>query len=159
MAVDYFLKIDGIKGESTDVKHEDEIDIHSFSFGESNDGSALDDQARQARHAGLQLRDGGSAGPHRPCSSRSPRASTSRRRSSRPARPVRRSSWSSSSGRCPTCIFTSYNEGGSAGDLVPLDQFSLNFTKIEIEYKTQKEDGSLDQTVRAGWDLAAKKAF
>ena len=28
---DYFLKIDGVKGESQDEKHKDEIHCHSFS--------------------------------------------------------------------------------------------------------------------------------
>jgi type VI protein secretion system component Hcp len=32
-AVDYFLKIDGIKGESQDSKHGGEIEIQSFSWG------------------------------------------------------------------------------------------------------------------------------
>ena len=35
-AVDYFLKIDGIAGESTDDKHKGEIEISSFSWGVSN---------------------------------------------------------------------------------------------------------------------------
>ena len=35
MAVDYYLKIDGIKGESLDDKHKDEIDVESFSWGVS----------------------------------------------------------------------------------------------------------------------------
>ena len=38
-AVDYFLKIDGIPGESTDSKHKNEIDIESWSWGEANSGS------------------------------------------------------------------------------------------------------------------------
>jgi type VI secretion system secreted protein Hcp len=33
MAVDYFLKLEGIDGESTDDKHKGWIDITSFSFG------------------------------------------------------------------------------------------------------------------------------
>ena len=33
MAVDMFLKLDGIKGESADHKHKDEIHIESFSWG------------------------------------------------------------------------------------------------------------------------------
>ena len=37
-AVDYFLKFDGIKGESTDAKHKDEIDIKSWSWGETQAG-------------------------------------------------------------------------------------------------------------------------
>ena len=34
-----FLKIDDIKGESTDTAHPDEIDILSWSWGETNSGS------------------------------------------------------------------------------------------------------------------------
>lgn len=33
MAVDYFLKIDGIRGDSADSKHKAEIDVISFSWG------------------------------------------------------------------------------------------------------------------------------
>ena len=33
--VDYFLKIDGIVGESTDDKHKGEIELASFSWGET----------------------------------------------------------------------------------------------------------------------------
>jgi len=36
MAVDMFLKLDGIKGESTDHKHAGEIELLSFSWGVSN---------------------------------------------------------------------------------------------------------------------------
>ena len=39
MAVDYYLKIDGIKGESLNDKHKDEIDVESFSWGVSQTGS------------------------------------------------------------------------------------------------------------------------
>lgn len=34
--VDYFLKIDGILGESHDAKHKDEIELLSFSWGATN---------------------------------------------------------------------------------------------------------------------------
>src|SRR5450755_2758389 len=36
---DYFLKIDGIKGESQDEKHKNEIHVSSFSFGVTNTGT------------------------------------------------------------------------------------------------------------------------
>src|SRR4249920_1344382 len=39
MAVDMFLKLDGIKGESADHKHKDEIHIESFSWGMSQTGA------------------------------------------------------------------------------------------------------------------------
>ena len=40
MAVDYFLKLKGIEGESTDEKHKNEIDVQSWSWGETQSGSA-----------------------------------------------------------------------------------------------------------------------
>ena len=40
MAVDMFMKIDGIKGESGDGKHPEEIDVLSWSWGMSQSGSA-----------------------------------------------------------------------------------------------------------------------
>ena len=39
MASDMFLKLDGIKGESTDDKHKDEIEIISFSWGAASNAS------------------------------------------------------------------------------------------------------------------------
>src|SRR5688572_18436432 len=38
-AADYFLKIDGIEGESQDAKHKAEIDLESWSWGETQSGS------------------------------------------------------------------------------------------------------------------------
>lgn len=40
MAVDMFLKLEGLDGESRDAKHAGEIDILSWSWGLSNSGSA-----------------------------------------------------------------------------------------------------------------------
>ena len=42
-AVDYFLKIDGIDGESTDKAHKDEIDVLSWSWGMSQSDSHTGD--------------------------------------------------------------------------------------------------------------------
>jgi type VI secretion system secreted protein Hcp len=39
MAVDYFLKLDGIQGESVDANHKDEIQILSWSWGGSQTSS------------------------------------------------------------------------------------------------------------------------
>src|SRR5213593_2324488 len=38
-AVDYFLKLDGIEGESQDAKHKGEIDLESWSWGETQTGT------------------------------------------------------------------------------------------------------------------------
>ena len=47
--VDYFLKLDGIPGESVDSKHKDEIDIMSFSFGETQTGDRIGRRRRRPR--------------------------------------------------------------------------------------------------------------
>jgi type VI secretion system secreted protein Hcp len=39
MAVDMFLKIDDVKGESKDSKHKDEVDVLSWSWGMSQSGT------------------------------------------------------------------------------------------------------------------------
>ena len=38
-AVDYFLKIKGIEGEAQDKTHKNEIEVESWSFGETNAGT------------------------------------------------------------------------------------------------------------------------
>jgi type VI secretion system secreted protein Hcp len=55
------------------------------------------------------------------------------------------------------CIVSSYQEGGSSGDSVPIDSFSLNFAKIEMSYKEQDAKGGLGTETKAGWDLATNK--
>lgn len=39
MAVDYFLKIEGIEGESADEKHKNEIEVSSFQWEELQAGT------------------------------------------------------------------------------------------------------------------------
>lgn len=56
-------------------------------------------------------------------------------------------------------LVSSYQTGGhSTGDTIPLDQVSLNFAKVEIEYKEQLSTGALGGTVKAGWNLKENKA-
>jgi len=51
-------------------------------------------------------------------------------------------------------LISSYQTGGSGhSDVVPTDQISFNFSKIAVDYKPQKADGSLGGSVQAGYDL------
>ena len=54
-------------------------------------------------------------------------------------------------------LVSSYQTGGSQGDLVPVDQISMNFSKIEMEYKPQTEKGALGGPVKVGYDLKLNK--
>ena len=55
-------------------------------------------------------------------------------------------------------LISSYQTGGSGGsDIVPTEQISFNYAKMEVEYKEQKADGTLGGAVKSGWDLKANK--
>jgi type VI secretion system secreted protein Hcp len=55
-------------------------------------------------------------------------------------------------------LISSYQTGGSEGaDVVPTDQVSFNFAKIDVMYKPQKADGSLDAGIHFKYDLKAQK--
>ena len=92
-AVDYFIKFDGIKGESADAKHKDEIDIESWSWGETHAGPRPGAAAAGAGKVSMQdfqfvmKLNRASPGLMKACAT----GSTSRRPRSRPARPARAS--------------------------------------------------------------------
>jgi type VI secretion system secreted protein Hcp len=57
-------------------------------------------------------------------------------------------------------LISSYQTGGSeGGDIVPTDQVSFNFAKIDFEYRPQKADGSLDVGIHFKYDIKANKPF
>jgi type VI secretion system secreted protein Hcp len=50
-------------------------------------------------------------------------------------------------------LVSSFQTTGSGhGDLIPHDQITLNYSKIEFEYKEQGKDGKLGAPVKAGWN-------
>jgi type VI secretion system secreted protein Hcp len=160
MAVDYFIKFDGIKGESADAKHKGEIDIESWSWGET--------QVRPG-HGG-----GGGAGKVSMQDflfvMRLNAASPSLMQACASGKHIKTAMLSGrKAGKAQQDYLTfkfhdvlvsSYQTGGSEqSDVVPTDQVSFNFAKIEVEYKPQKPDGTLATAVRFGWDLKANKSF
>jgi type VI secretion system secreted protein Hcp len=57
-------------------------------------------------------------------------------------------------------LVSSYQTGGAeASGLTPVDQVSLRYAKIEVEYKTQKPDGSLIVAAQFKYDLKANKSY
>ncbi|MEX2119691.1 MAG: type VI secretion system tube protein Hcp [Pirellulales bacterium] len=157
-AVDYFLKLDGIDGESTDDKHKNEIDVLSWSWGESNMGT----------HAGG---GGGGAGKVQmndfhfvqKVNKSSPKLflGCATGQHIKEAKLTCRKAGGDQQEylvvKFSDLLVSSYQTGGSQGDVVPTDQISLNFSKIEFEYKAQKPDGSLDSPVKAGYDVKLNK--
>ena len=55
-------------------------------------------------------------------------------------------------------LVSSFQTGGhGSGDVVPTDQISLNFAKIEVEYKEQDASGKLTGAVKKWFDLKQVK--
>ena len=56
-------------------------------------------------------------------------------------------------------LVSAYQTGGAEGEVAPGDSVSLNFSKIQVEYKQQNPDGSLGASIKAGWDVKQNKKF
>lgn len=52
---------------------------------------------------------------------------------------------------------TSITEGAAGGDDRPTDALSLSFAQIDLSYKPQNPDGSAGTAVTGGWDVALGK--
>lgn len=159
MAVDMFLKIDGIPGESTDVRHRDEIDVLSYNWGESQPptASSTGDTAAvrvtmQDFHFAMRINK---ASPKLflACASAAHirNAVLTVRRSG--ANPVEFLKWTLSD----VTVASYQTDNNAPAAEPPLDQISLGFAKIEVEYSAMKPDGSLDTPIKAGWDVQANR--
>jgi type VI secretion system secreted protein Hcp len=162
MAVDYFLKLDGIEGESTDNKHAKEIDVEAWSWGESQTGSSV--PGGGGGGAGkVSMQDFSFGMKFNKASPKLMLACATGKHIKSARLAVRRAG----QGQQDYLTFTfldvlvsSYQTGGAeASGLTPVDQVSLRYAKIEVEYKTQKPDGSLIVAAQFKYDLKANKSY
>jgi type VI secretion system secreted protein Hcp len=158
MATDFHLQIGDIKGESTHDKHKEWIDVLSFSWGatqqgtmEFGGGGGAGKVSYQDFHftmlinkATPKLIEACSTGEH------FPKAIFSARKAGKEQHEYLKITFSD-------VIVTSYQTGGGSGSEIPTESVSLGFSKVEVEYKEQKADGSLGGTVKTGYDLKALK--
>jgi type VI secretion system secreted protein Hcp len=153
--MDAFLKIEGIEGESKDAKHENEIDLLSFSWGETQSGSfaygggggagkvTMNDFAftMKMNKATPKLFLACATGEH------IPQAMLTVRKAGKEQQEYLKVKFSD-------LLVSSYTPSGSAyGDEVPTEAITLNFGKVEVEYREQLATGELGGTIRAGYDL------
>lgn len=153
--VDYFLKIDGIQGESYDSKHKNEIEIESFSWGATNVGTASHGGGMGAGRVQMQdfhfLMRINKASPKLMliCATGEhiKNAILTCRKAGKEQQEYLKVTFSD-------LLVSSYQTGGSSGATVmPMDQISLNFTKVEFEYKEQKADGTLGGSIKSFYDM------
>jgi len=160
MAMDAYLKIDGIPGEAKQKGWEDWIQLEGWSWGSSTAGQA-------ERGGGLiggkvQMQDfhfTKSTDKATPklfescCAGRvynEIKLQVVRMPENQVVIDVKMSN----------CIVSTFQTGGGSGDGgVPIENGSLNFSKVFLQMSAFKEDGTKEGNVQAGWDMAAMKTI
>ncbi len=156
--VDYFLKLDGVDGESVDDKHKGEIEIDSYSWGAANAGTA--GRGPGAGSGKVQPQDfqivkkvdKSSPNLYMNCCIGQHIKSA--------VLTIRKAGGGQQEYLKITLedvLISSYQHGGTNGDVVPSEQISLNFAKMELSYKEQKPDGSLGAEAKQKYDFSANK--
>jgi type VI secretion system secreted protein Hcp len=152
-APDYLLEIDGIQGESTDSKHPNTIEVESFSGGATNTGSF--GSGTGGGGAGkVNLQDVHFTAQVSKASPNLFAACAAGKHISKATLYVRKQGGKQEdymTVKLTKVLVTSYQVG--AGAPIAQESFSLNYAKIEFEYKPQDEKGSLGAKVAGGWDL------
>jgi type VI secretion system secreted protein Hcp len=155
MAVDMFLELDGIKGESVDHKHKDNIDILAWSWGLSQTGTFAHGSgggAGKASFNDLSITkhiDKASADLMFHCASGKHIAKgkiTVRKAGEKPLEYL--------VVKLEQILVSSVSTGGSGGEDRLTENVSLNFAKVAVEYKIQDEKGGGKDGGTFTWDIA-----
>jgi type VI secretion system secreted protein Hcp len=160
MAVDMFLKIDGIKGESKVKGKEEQIDVLAWSWGMSQSGtghvgggSGSGKVSVQDLHVTKYL-DKASCDLIFHCASGKhiPKAELVVRKAGENALEYLKVSMED-------ILVTSVSTGGSGGEDRITESLSLNFAKVKVEYQEQQKDGKGKPAGNVGWDIAANAKY
>lgn len=160
MAVDMFLKITDVKGESTDDKHKGEINVLAWSWGLSNSGTAHSGAGAGGGSGKVNMQDLSITKYIDKSSTDLMLAACNGKHFKEAMLYVRKA------GEKPLeylkiklteVLITSVSTGGSGGEDRLTENISLNFAKVNVDYTPQKADGSGDAAVSMGWDMAANK--
>lgn len=156
MAVDVFLKLGDIKGESQDAKHAGEIDVLSWSWGMSKSGGA---PAGGGAGAGkVSVNDLGFTHAIDKASPILMKACASGEHVKEAVLVSRKAGKGQQEYliiKMNDIIVTSVQPSGSTEH--PTESISLQFAKVDLEYKPLKVDGTLDAGVRFTYDIKANK--
>ena len=156
MAVDMFLKIDDIKGESTDGSHKDEIEVLAWSWGMSQSGTTHSGSGSGAGKVAVQdisvtkYVDKSTPNLMKMCCSGTHfQKATLIVRKAGGKKPLEYIKLEMTNG-----LIASISSGGSGGEDRLTETVTLNFGAFKYEYTPQKADGSGDAAVPAQWDIA-----
>lgn len=153
MAVDMFLKLDGIKGESVDHKHKDEIHIESFSWGMNQTGAhgtgggggagkvQIHDISvtKFVEKSSTELMLHCAGGKHI-----KEGLITVRKAGEKPVEYLKI--------KLTDILISGVQLAGQGSDLLT-ENVTLNFAKFAVDYTEQKPDGTPGSPVTMGWDI------
>jgi len=156
MAVDMFLKLNGVTGESKDKVHTKEIDVLSWSWGLMNSGSAHVGGGAGSGKVSVQdvtlskFVDSSSPklmlaccnGTHYPSA-----VLTVRKAGGKPVEYIKV--------KMEEILIAGVSTGGSYSEDRLTENIILNFAKVSMDYTPQKADGSADTAIPFAWDIAA----
>ena len=156
MAVDMFLKLDGIKGESKDAKHKDEIHIESFSWGLSQTGAhgagGGGGAGKVAVHDISVTKFLDKASPELMlacCNGKHIKEGliTVRKAGENPVEYLKI--------KLTDILISGVQDAGHGSDLLT-ENVTLNFAKFHVDYQEQAKDGkAAGGPVSMGWDVKA----
>jgi type VI secretion system secreted protein Hcp len=158
MAVDVFLKIDGIEGEAPDAAHGKEIDVLSYSFGISQTGTMAYGGGGGAGKANFndfsfmmrqnkatpKLMSACATGKHIKDATLTCRKAGDKQ--------VEYMNY-----KFYDLLISSYQTSASSEE--PTESISFNFAKMEMEYKEQDAKGGLGGSTFFKYDLKGNKAY
>lgn len=153
MAVDMFLKLDGIKGESADHKHKDEIHIESFSWGLSQTGAHGTGGGGGAGKVSVhdisitKFVDKSSPSLMLHCCNGKHIKDgliTVRKAGEKPLEYLKI--------KLEDILVSGVQHAGHGSDLLT-ENLTINFAKFKVEYQEQKPDGSGSPGGEMGWDI------
>jgi type VI secretion system secreted protein Hcp len=161
MAIDMYLKLDKVDGESIDDGHKNEIDLLSANFGASQTGTA---------HAGGGAGAGKVSIQDMVVTKKVDKSSpilfsfccmgqhidkgtlTVRKAGGKAALEYLKIGMEK-------IFITGFQQTGADGQEELTEQVTLNFRKVSIEYAPQKDEGAGAAKVTKGWDIGANKAW
>ena len=156
MAVDMFLKIEPIKGESVDTKHKDQVDILAFSWGMSQSGTTHQGTGAGAGKVNVQdlsfthYVDKASADLMMACARGD--------HIDKATLVVRKAGGKEAleyiTVEMENVIVTSIHTGGSGGEDRLTESVTLNFAKVSYDYKQQETKGAAGAAPKFSWDIA-----
>ena len=156
MAADIFAKLGDIKGEALDDKHKDEIEVLSFSWGVTNAGSLATGGAGAGKATFRDLSIVHNIDKASPKLLQACATGVHLKEATITHRKAGRSQQEYLVVKMNDIIVTGVAHGG-AGDQAPSETVTLAFAKVNLEYRPQKADGSLDAGIHFKYDIKANK--